>query len=336
MSSAPRPGNLPDEHLRAAQFFRGSVSTKMVASPTALRSLTSVDLTELKESERSCIICYNEFGQETPEGVKEAPLRLPKCKHVFGDHCIKKWFEESDSCPYCRDKLPSEPRIQATSRAFANFLRMRQNSGGNGGRAAEQDAYLRAVTGGSESRQWGGRRSPPSDGSETRRRMRARHETRGSGSPSDGGHRHAALGSLAGPSGSGPHNRHSLPAISAMNPDGPLNNARASLSYLDQAPPSGLPMMHGHPGMYGPAFASPSGPALFGSPHTGGIPVPPGGRNMDDAPPASNPATPPFMPTGLPRHADPMYNPRPYLAPQMPDDARPEPPRGLQRSGQDW
>ena len=33
---------------------------------------------------------------------------MPKCKHVFGDKCIKKWFEENDSCPYCRDKLPSE------------------------------------------------------------------------------------------------------------------------------------------------------------------------------------------------------------------------------------
>ena len=37
-------------------------------------------------------------------------MRLPKCKHVFGDHCIKKWFEENDTCPYCRDKVPSEPQ----------------------------------------------------------------------------------------------------------------------------------------------------------------------------------------------------------------------------------
>lgn len=53
------------------------------------------------------MICYNDFGVASPEGINEAPLRLPKCKHVFGDHCIKKWFAESDSCPYCRDKLPS-------------------------------------------------------------------------------------------------------------------------------------------------------------------------------------------------------------------------------------
>jgi len=52
----------------------------------------------------------------------EAPLRLPNCKHVFGDHCIKKWFEESDSCPYCRDKVHSEPAYAAHSRALQQFL----------------------------------------------------------------------------------------------------------------------------------------------------------------------------------------------------------------------
>ncbi len=60
----------------------------------------------------ACIICYNEFGVSNPEGLTETPIRLPKCKHVFGDKCIKKWFEDSDSCPYCRDKLPSELSVR--------------------------------------------------------------------------------------------------------------------------------------------------------------------------------------------------------------------------------
>lgn len=70
----------------------------------------------------ACVICYNEFGVPNPEGINEAPLRLPKCKHIFGDHCIKKWFEESDSCPYCRDKVPSEPALAANTRALNQFL----------------------------------------------------------------------------------------------------------------------------------------------------------------------------------------------------------------------
>lgn len=71
------------------------------------------------------MICYNDFGTETPEGVKEAPLRLPICKHIFGDHCIKKWFEESDSCPYCRTKVPSDLRFVADSRALLELMRSR-------------------------------------------------------------------------------------------------------------------------------------------------------------------------------------------------------------------
>lgn len=71
----------------------------------------------------ACVICYNDFGVLNPEGINEAPLRLPNCKHVFGDHCIKKWFEESDSCPYCRDKVPSEPHMP-NFRAIRDLLRI--------------------------------------------------------------------------------------------------------------------------------------------------------------------------------------------------------------------
>lgn len=58
----------------------------------------------------ACVICYNDYGAKTPEGINEEPLRLPKCKHVFGNHCLARWFEDSDSCPYCRDKLELPPK----------------------------------------------------------------------------------------------------------------------------------------------------------------------------------------------------------------------------------
>ncbi|KAK7427674.1 hypothetical protein QQZ08_005780 [Neonectria magnoliae] len=117
---------MDDALVRQLQLVRGAVSSKMVASKMTLRSLQSVNIADLPEAERTCVICYNEYGVETPEGINEAPIRLPKCKHVFGDHCIKKWFEDSDSCPYCRDKLHSEPKQHGTSaRAFMNMMRMR-------------------------------------------------------------------------------------------------------------------------------------------------------------------------------------------------------------------
>lgn len=53
------------------------------------------------------MICYNDYGVLNPEGVVETPRRLPKCKHTFGNKCLKKWLKSADSCPYCRDKLPS-------------------------------------------------------------------------------------------------------------------------------------------------------------------------------------------------------------------------------------
>lgn len=119
----------PDERMRAHQLMRGAVSSKKVASKKAIASLESVPIESLPENERTCVICYNDYGAETPEGISENPLRLPKCKHVFGDHCIKKWFEESDSCPYCRDKVHSEPQYQRQAMNAHNvyrFLRQHQ------------------------------------------------------------------------------------------------------------------------------------------------------------------------------------------------------------------
>lgn len=105
----------------SGRFLRGHGSGKRVASKKALASLQSVDITDLPESERTCVICYNDFGVANPEGINEAPLRLPKCKHVFGDHCIKKWFQESDSCPYCRDKVHSELQPMHIRRSHPGF-----------------------------------------------------------------------------------------------------------------------------------------------------------------------------------------------------------------------
>ncbi|KAK8114746.1 ring finger domain-containing protein [Apiospora kogelbergensis] len=201
-----------EERLRAQQLIRGTVSGKRVASKSTIASLQSVEMSELTDSERSCIICYNEFGVENPEGVNEAPLRLPKCKHIFGDHCIKKWFEESDSCPYCRDKVPSEPQFHHgrphSNQAMMHLVRQqhhgfamsqalgghRQARGDPGSRNRpgdpprvnslnftdlyEQPPIFRRSDGSSFRSSWQsspGRRSPSADFNEGRRRTRARH-----------------------------------------------------------------------------------------------------------------------------------------------------------------
>ncbi|KAI1107007.1 hypothetical protein F4804DRAFT_329754 [Jackrogersella minutella] len=128
VSGPPAEAGVGDERLRAQQLMRGTLSAKRVASKKALTSLESVAISTLPENERTCVICYNDYGAETPEGNSEQPLRLPRCKHVFGDHCIKKWFEESDSCPYCRDRVPSEPQYRhaMNSHNVYRFLRQHQ------------------------------------------------------------------------------------------------------------------------------------------------------------------------------------------------------------------
>lgn len=33
---------------------------------------------------------------------------MPKCKHIYGDVCLKRWLEEKNTCPYCRNALTSK------------------------------------------------------------------------------------------------------------------------------------------------------------------------------------------------------------------------------------
>lgn len=49
----------------------------------------------------------------------EYPLQLPKCKHTFGDACLKKWLEEKSTCPYCRDQLPPDSHKSRNNRGIA-------------------------------------------------------------------------------------------------------------------------------------------------------------------------------------------------------------------------
>lgn len=231
------PFAAPDDRIRAQQLLRGAVSTRRVASRAAITALQSVDISGLPEIERTCIICYNEFGVENPEGINEAPLRLPKCKHVFGDHCIKKWFEESDSCPYCRDKVPSESQYRhADPRSVVQFIRQTQMAVHSIGRQSRGESSSQGRFGGGfsglagppvfpplsnlqydvdgpsfsyprrdgnshmRSSNYQGspeRRSPPGESNENRRRTRARHSSLRGSPPSARPNSYAAVGGQA-------------------------------------------------------------------------------------------------------------------------------------------
>jgi hypothetical protein len=102
------------EHQHNCLLFSGTLKRRVFNISSIFEHLCPSLPISSSNNSLACIICYNEFGVSNPEGLTENPIRLPKCKHVFGDKCIKKWFEDSDSCPYCRDKLPSELSVRKT------------------------------------------------------------------------------------------------------------------------------------------------------------------------------------------------------------------------------
>ncbi|KAG6538151.1 hypothetical protein ZIOFF_003262 [Zingiber officinale] len=79
-----------------AHFDRGS----RPASAAAVEGLKMVTV----EEPDSCSICLEDFGTATPV------LAMP-CSHLFHVACLKKWLEQSCSCPLCRFSLPQEQRL---------------------------------------------------------------------------------------------------------------------------------------------------------------------------------------------------------------------------------
>ena len=61
------------------------------------------------ESDRDgykCPICLIKFSQS--ESEKNAAIRLPECGHVFHLKCLKRWLDNTSSCPMCHAELPTD------------------------------------------------------------------------------------------------------------------------------------------------------------------------------------------------------------------------------------
>jgi hypothetical protein len=66
--------------------------------------LTSVEISELGNDGRNCIICQERFGEANEDLPAEFPYGLP-CGHVVGSSCIRVWIEEAPNplriCTLC-------------------------------------------------------------------------------------------------------------------------------------------------------------------------------------------------------------------------------------------
>lgn len=83
--------------LTLAYYMRGDVDKAWDEFVAVMHATTHKDSTD------SCPICYEEIGY----GIQ---LR---CKHVYHNDCISKWFNTNTTCPMCRYDI-IEPYIPDT------------------------------------------------------------------------------------------------------------------------------------------------------------------------------------------------------------------------------
>jgi len=70
----------------------------------------------VEEIGKDCIICVE------PLSLNQTALRLPSCGHLFHESCALLWLEQHNSCPYCRQELPTDDKEYEVER------RRRQNT----------------------------------------------------------------------------------------------------------------------------------------------------------------------------------------------------------------
>jgi hypothetical protein len=72
-----------------------------------------VSFKELKEVDKNCIICYDDF-EESQQIVK----LVWNVNHVFHKDCILKWMKTHHSCPICRTRLIPEDNNSEEEKYF--------------------------------------------------------------------------------------------------------------------------------------------------------------------------------------------------------------------------
>ncbi|KAG6538187.1 hypothetical protein ZIOFF_003299 [Zingiber officinale] len=88
-------------------FDRGS-------RPASATTVEGLKMVTTEESD-SCSICLEDLGMT-------APVLAMLCDHLFHPGCLKKWLEQSCSCPLCRFSLPQEQWVSCASIMIKSIL----------------------------------------------------------------------------------------------------------------------------------------------------------------------------------------------------------------------
>lgn len=94
-----------EEFVRQLSFLESSSRTVTHgASAAVVESLPKKTITEACQK-GDCCICMSDFE------VGDEVVSMP-CGHSYHDACLKEWLKTHNSCPVCRDKVPTDEDVE--------------------------------------------------------------------------------------------------------------------------------------------------------------------------------------------------------------------------------
>jgi len=99
---SPEFNNLLNTLMLSDQIKGSPPAAKEILDKLQKKLFTKADLS-VNGPALPCSVCKEDFNE------KEEVINLP-CKHYFHCDCIMPWLKEHNSCPTCRDELPTDDK----------------------------------------------------------------------------------------------------------------------------------------------------------------------------------------------------------------------------------
>ncbi|CAG9762627.1 unnamed protein product [Ceutorhynchus assimilis] len=104
-----RDGERPNDYLHLIRLLRDyrmfdelrSLNGERLAPPASKAAVEALSNESITQTGLQCPVCLKEYCKG--ETVKKMP-----CKHTFHPECILPWLSKTNSCPLCRDELPTD------------------------------------------------------------------------------------------------------------------------------------------------------------------------------------------------------------------------------------
>ncbi|XP_017773160.1 PREDICTED: E3 ubiquitin-protein ligase RNF181 [Nicrophorus vespilloides] len=84
--------------------FPANADSIIKAPPASASVVENLPVITIEEKGKECIICLKEFE------VGSKGMQMP-CKHTYHTECILHWLSKTNSCPLCREELPTDDQF---------------------------------------------------------------------------------------------------------------------------------------------------------------------------------------------------------------------------------